>query len=207
MKSYFKKVVIAGAVALAMSSVAHATVITFEGGLDPTFTYSGISVLNGTGLPALSGYRTVANATGDSKVAFNPSEVSPSDFFLAGPSTGTFTLNSFVIAGAWGSQTLKIQGFNNGGLLFTSSLFVTNSTATTFSPSWSGIDQLRISTGNDFALTSNLGGSGQHWAIDHLTINQAAPVPEPETYAMMLAGLGLLGAAARRRKQGTTAIV
>ncbi len=28
-----------------------------------------------------------------------------------------------------------------------------------------------------------------------------APVPEPETYAMMLAGLGLLGVVARRRKQ------
>jgi len=27
-----------------------------------------------------------------------------------------------------------------------------------------------------------------------------APVPEPETYAMLLAGLGLLGAAARRRR-------
>jgi hypothetical protein len=29
----------------------------------------------------------------------------------------------------------------------------------------------------------------------------ATPVPEPETYAMMVAGLGLLGFAARRRKQ------
>jgi hypothetical protein len=28
-----------------------------------------------------------------------------------------------------------------------------------------------------------------------------APVPEPETYAMLLAGLGLMGTAARRRKQ------
>ena len=26
------------------------------------------------------------------------------------------------------------------------------------------------------------------------------PIPEPETYALMLAGLGLLGIAARRRK-------
>jgi hypothetical protein len=28
------------------------------------------------------------------------------------------------------------------------------------------------------------------------------PVPEPETYSMMLAGLGLLGFAARRRMAG-----
>jgi hypothetical protein len=28
-----------------------------------------------------------------------------------------------------------------------------------------------------------------------------APVPEPETHAMMLAGIGLLGFAARRRRQ------
>jgi len=28
-----------------------------------------------------------------------------------------------------------------------------------------------------------------------------APIPEPETYAMMLAGLGLMGFVARRRKQ------
>lgn len=33
------------------------------------------------------------------------------------------------------------------------------------------------------------------------TFNFAPPVPEPETYAMMLVGLGLLGFAARRRKQ------
>lgn len=32
-------------------------------------------------------------------------------------------------------------------------------------------------------------------------VNSTAPVPEPETYAMLMAGLGLLGAIARRRKQ------
>ena len=31
--------------------------------------------------------------------------------------------------------------------------------------------------------------------------NHTPPIPEPETYAMMLAGLGLLGAAIRRRRQ------
>jgi hypothetical protein len=34
----------------------------------------------------------------------------------------------------------------------------------------------------------------------------AAPVPEPETYAMMLAGLGLMAAIARRRKQKTAIV-
>jgi hypothetical protein len=33
------------------------------------------------------------------------------------------------------------------------------------------------------------------------TPDNPVPIPEPETYAMMLAGLGLLGFAARRRKQ------
>jgi hypothetical protein len=34
-------------------------------------------------------------------------------------------------------------------------------------------------------------------------LSQTIPaIPEPETYAMMLAGLGLLGVVARRRRQG-----
>jgi len=33
-----------------------------------------------------------------------------------------------------------------------------------------------------------------------LVLTSTAPVPEPETYAMLLAGLGVMGAAARRRK-------
>jgi hypothetical protein len=40
-----------------------------------------------------------------------------------------------------------------------------------------------------------VGYNAQHWSVT------AVPVPEPETYAMMLAGLGMLGFAARRRKQ------
>jgi len=41
---------------------------------------------------------------------------------------------------------------------------------------------------------------GVDFAIDNVTLGVAtAPIPEPETYAMLVAGLGLLGFAARRR--------
>jgi hypothetical protein len=46
------------------------------------------------------------------------------------------------------------------------------------------------------------GGTDESWGVDNfrVTLNVAAPIPEPETYALMLAGLGLIGAIARRKK-------
>ncbi|MBV6323622.1 choice-of-anchor C family PEP-CTERM protein [Duganella violaceipulchra] len=55
-------------------------------------------------------------------------------------------------------------------------------------------------TGGSQALVfSSVGGDGWSGAVlDNVSVTAA--VPEPETYAMMLAGLGLVGFIARRRK-------
>jgi hypothetical protein len=52
-----------------------------------------------------------------------------------------------------------------------------------------------------YAASSAAGtyGSSGTWRFDMVTVS-AAPVPEPEQYALILAGLGLVGALARRRK-------
>lgn len=55
---------------------------------------------------------------------------------------------------------------------------------------------------------SNGGGQGlgdEGWGITSATVHAVTAVPEPETYAMLLAGLGLIGTIARRRSQSKSA--
>lgn len=57
-----------------------------------------------------------------------------------------------------------------------------------------------ISTSNDIQSVTIGGGTGIFtYAVDNFRFTTA--VPEPETYAMLLAGMGLVGFAARRRKK------
>jgi hypothetical protein len=52
-------------------------------------------------------------------------------------------------------------------------------------------------------INRNTAAAGNDFAIDDVFLGTAStvtPVPEPETYALMLAGLGIVGAIARRRR-------
>jgi hypothetical protein len=57
-----------------------------------------------------------------------------------------------------------------------------------------------------FLDLTTTGTSAANWSLDNVTVNGAVTaVPEPETYALMLAGLGLMGFIARKKKASALA--
>ena len=181
---------VAVAAALCLPTFASATVIDFNGGLDPFFTYNSVSVI---GLvQANSGYDNMFSANGGGLAAFNPFEAPFASFTKA--SAGTFTLNSLMVDGAWGTQTLTFVGLSSGSTLYTTT-FGVNTNPALLNLNWSGINEFRVLTGNNFVHNDNLSGNGKHWVIDNITVNK---VPEPAPLALI--GLGIAGLLVSRKK-------
>lgn len=103
---------------------------------------------------------------------------------------GTFSFESLWLKSWYNSEsTGTISGWLNGVQVGSVSS-VRNANWTQLTGNFANIDSLKINFGNFFLL-------------DNISLNSAnvSPVPEPETYAMLLVGLGLMGGIARRRKQ------
>jgi CHRD domain/PEP-CTERM motif len=98
--------------------------------------------------------------------------------FPAGVTSGSYDHTfDMGLASSWGTGFLGANG---------------NSTATAFSSLLTGMNDGKAY----FNIHSTSVGSGEIRGFLAL-----APVPEPETYALMLAGLAIVGWAARRRQQ------
>lgn len=113
-----------------------------------------------------------------------------------------YSLSTSVTAGdggGWGFSFAYMAAFNlalgenSNDVRFSSSVQLNSYQAQ--SASESGILTLYVRTTDPetFLLNTHLYTAGR-------TSDITAPVPEPETYAMLLAGLGMIGAVARRRK-------
>ena len=62
-----------------------------------------------------------------------------------------------------------------------------------------GSTDVVVTSGTVVARVDNVSGSSISSVFDPTNVSVTSPVPEPETWAMMLAGLGMLGWQARRR--------
>ena len=178
-----------------LSQQTFAVVIDFELPSDSPFPPEGFTVSHavkwGVRTWENSGYLSVKEYTNSNFYAWGYGWGS---FYLAGEPYETFDLNSFVVASAWGEQTLLIQGLNDGVLLYNESVYTTTS-AQLFLADWVGIDQLVINPLGDFISSNNPNGDGPHWVIDNLTINAGREVPLPASiwlFFVAVSGLILL---------------
>lgn len=151
-------------------------------GLDWGVSGKEIHALNATNYCSDCGYRN--NMVSADNVAFNWNGDQPRDITMA---AGTFTLNGGWWGAAWGNQSLRFEGYNDGVLLYSSDSYA----VTTLAPiyvglNWAGIDQFRII------------GTGDWWVLDDLEINGNA-VPEPGMLGLF--ALSMLGLFATRRRR------
>ena len=106
----------------------------------------------------------------------------------------TYQAEGLAYAGGIGSNFAGKGVANSGSLDDTLDLWVFGQTNQLASNTSAGkFGQLMDEAGNAISAKVYLAADGMY----HL---QISAVPEPETYAMLLAGLGLIGAAARRRR-------
>lgn len=144
----------------------------------------------------LAGQSLMVSSTGGSQ------RISPmlfQDSILSQPNTSNFSLTnaSMELIGLSGSFPVSVDipsqssGSMQIGATF-SGAFVGAGQSITFTGIHSRFDVAALQNNQSFYSRAVLNVSADGVAI--------APVPEPETYAMVLAGLGLIGAIARRRK-------
>lgn len=102
--------------------------------------------------------------------------------------SGAFQLAVWEIVAETGATAYSALSLSTGSFQATSG----NSTARTTANSW--LQALGTGASGGYTLTALVSPSRQDQMM-------ATPIPEPETYMMLLAGLGLMGFVARRRQR------
>jgi hypothetical protein len=130
------------------------------------------------------------------QLSLHPGPAAGGDFTLVrftAPTIGTYKISGQFFAGDGGSMngSVVLDGNINAPLQY----FANTTDGSIFN-----LNSMKLKKGEtiDFAVGNN--GSFYSGNTPLSASIQITPVPEPETYAMLLAGLGLIGAAVTRRK-------
>ncbi len=148
--------------------------------------------------------------------SINPSYVSCTGSFAGNTSGGTITFDGvdYDFIGKTGNDGSGSGPFGAFGADYKSGVL-------TFDTPWTGTFVLGLKAGNDYSLYkfSSVAGVSQIFfdtlgvavnrkgiglGLSHVSLYGGEPVPsvpEPETYALMLAGLGVVGLQLRRRRR------
>lgn len=98
-------------------------------------------------------------------------------------SDNSFTFNSGYFTAAWNNGlTITVDGYLGGNLVDTTS-FVVNTTGPTLETfNWT-VDTLDFTSSG--GTNAGYHGAGTQFALDNLTINEVAPVPEPAAVLLL----------------------
>ena len=148
---------------------------------------------NTTGSEISLGTRKIAAG----ETGFHPAENSSREttFRFTAPTTASYTFNGvFFGQDETGSTSTLVGLFHNGSLLGGAAV---NGYRVDTAPL---IRTLTLNAGDTLDLSVDNAGNFQYDSTGVRVIITAVPVPEPETLALMLAGLGAVGFVAKRRR-------
>lgn len=119
--------------------------------------------------------------------------------FLRAVDGSAFSLSSVDVAAAFGNgpaSSLTISGFFKGVLTGTLTIANLGGFQTVSTSGLLNVDRV---------VFDGVGGGGG-FELDNVTLGAATAVPEPATWAMMLLGIGLIGASLRTRRRSANLV-